>query len=204
MVERLRAGEEAAFAELLDRHHAALLRLARSYVRDATLAEEVVQDTWIGLLESLGRFEGRSSLKTWLFRILMNVMRSRLRKESRSVPFSTLGDGDDDGPAVESGRFHRTWMPFVGGHWSSAPARWEDLPAERALSAETQEAVETAIAALPASQRQVITLRDVEGFSSDEVCNLLGLSGTNQRVLLHRARSKVRRALEPHVMGRAR
>ena len=136
VVERLRAGDEAAFATLIDRHHGSLLRLARVYVRDATLAEEVVQDTWIGLLESLGRFEGRSSLKTWLFRILMNVMRSRLRKESRSVPFSALGDGEGDEPAVEPGRFHRTWMPLVGGHWSSAPARWEDLPEERAISAE--------------------------------------------------------------------
>ena len=203
-VERLRAGDEAAFATLIDRHHGSLLRLARAYVRDATLAEEVVQDTWIGLLESLGRFEGRSSLKTWLFRILMNVMRSRLRKESRSVPFSALGDGEGDEPAVEPGRFHRTWMPLVGGHWSSAPARWEDLPEERAISAETRAAVEAAIGGLPDSQRQVITLRDIEGFGADEVCNLLGLSGTNQRVLLHRARSKVRRALESHLRGAER
>jgi len=203
-VERLRAGEEAAFAELIDRHHAALLRLARAYVHNPALAEEIVQDTWIALLESLSRFEGRSSLKTWLFRILVNVMRSRLRKESRSVPFSSLGDGEGDEPAVEASRLHRTWMPLAGGHWSSAPARWEDLPEERAISAETRAAVEAAIEGLPDSQRQVITLRDVEGFGADEVCNLLGLSGTNQRVLLHRARSKVRRALESHLVGAER
>jgi RNA polymerase sigma-70 factor (ECF subfamily) len=198
IVARLRAGDEAAFAMLIDQYHAPLLRLARSYVHDAALAAEVVQDTWIALLESLDRFEGRASLKTWLYRILMNVARARLRKESRTVPFSSF-EGEDGEPSVEPGRFHARWLPGVGGHWSSAPAKWSDLPEEQALAGETRAAVAAAVAALPDNQRTVITLRDIEGFDAAEVCNLLGISDTNQRVLLHRARSRVRKALEAHM-----
>lgn len=196
---RLRGGEEAAFAELIALHHAALLRMARTYTTDAALAEELAQDAWIAFLESLGRFEGRSSIKTWLFRILMNIARARLRKESRTVPLSAVTGLDE--PAVEPRRFHARWLPGIGGHWSEPPAPWADLPEEQALAGETRAAIQAAIGDLPEQQRQVIVLRDIEGFPADEVCNLLGLSDTNQRVLLHRARSKVRRALEPRMGG---
>lgn len=196
---RLRGGDEAAFADLIALHHAALLRMARTYTTDAALAEELVQDAWIAFLESLGRFEGRSSIKTWLFRILMNVARARLRKESRTVPLSTVADRDE--PAVEPRRFHARWLPGIGGHWSEPPAPWAELPEEQALASETRAAIEAAMAELPEQQRQVMVLRDIEGFAAEEVCNLLGLSDTNQRVLLHRARSKVRRALAPRMGG---
>jgi RNA polymerase sigma-70 factor (ECF subfamily) len=199
-LERLRAGDEGAFTALIDAHHASLARLARTYVDDAALVEEIAQDTWIGFLESLPRSEGRASIKTWLFRILMNVLRSRLRKESRTVPFSALFDADaPDEPAVDPGRFERRWFSRRRGEWTSPPARWESQPEEQALGAETRAAVQAAVAELPPSQREVITLRDIEGFGAEEVCNLLGISDTNQRVLLHRARSKVRRALEAHI-----
>lgn len=196
---RLRAGDEAAFAALVDAHQAALLRMARTYTADAALAGELAQDTWIAFLESLERFEGRSSIKTWLFRILMNVARARLRKESHTVPMSTLTEGQE--AAVEPGRFHSRWIPGYGGHWSDPPARWRDLPEEQALAGEVRAAIAAAVAELPEQQRQVIVLRDIEGFPADEVCNLLGVSDTNQRVLLHRARSKVRRALDAQLRG---
>lgn len=200
-VELLRSGDEAAFGALIDRYNGALLRLARTYLHDQSAAEEAVQDTWIGLLESLQRFEGRSSLKTWLFRILVNCARSRQRKEARTIPFSSVFDPDGEGrePAVEPERFRRSWLPGRSGHWLQAPARWQDQPEERAISSEARGLILTAVEGLPPSQREVITLRDVEGFSAEEVCNLLGVTDTNQRVLLHRARSKVRAALESHL-----
>jgi RNA polymerase sigma-70 factor (ECF subfamily) len=206
LIGRLRAGDEATFEALIDRYHNSLLRMARSYTRDAAVAEEMAQDTWIALLESLGRFEGRASLKTWLFRIFMNVARARARKESRTVPFSELTPAEEnakpgEGSTVEWHRFTPSWLPRFGGHWISTPGRWQDLPEEQALSSETRAIIASAIATLPDVQRAVITLRDVEGFEAEEVCNLLGVSSTNQRVLLHRARAKVRRALEPHVPG---
>jgi len=196
-IEALRAGDEAVFSGLVDRYGGALLRLAQSYVRDRPTAEEVVQEAWIGLLQGIHRFEGRSSLKTWLFRILVNCARARARKDSRSVPFSSLFDeaSEPGEPAVDPERFleagHRQ-----AGHWSTPPAKWHEDPELAALSAETLAFVKAAIDDLPGAQRQVIALRDVQGFTSAEVCNMLGISDTNQRVLLHRARSKVRRALE--------
>lgn len=199
LLARLRAGDEAAFAALIDLHHAALLRMARTYTSDPALAGELVQDTWIAFLESLERFEGRSSIKTWLFRILMNVARARLRKESHTVPLSTLTETKE--AAVEPGRFHGRWIPGYGGHWSDPPARWAERPEEQALAGEVRGAIQAAVAELPEQQRQVIVLRDIEGFPAEEVCNLLGLSDTNQRVLLHRARSKVRRALDVRLGG---
>jgi RNA polymerase sigma-70 factor (ECF subfamily) len=198
LIERLRAGDEDAFRALIEQHHTSLLRVAMMYLGDRTLAEEAVQDTWIGLLDSLGRFEGRASLKTWLFRILMNVCRSRRRKEARSIPFSSLYADEGAGPSVDGGRFAPRLIPFVGGHWTSPPARWSEGPEARALSAETRRCLADAIGTLPDAQREVITLRDVEGLRADEVCELLTITDANQRVLLHRARSKVRRALELH------
>ncbi|HEY8171811.1 MAG TPA: sigma-70 family RNA polymerase sigma factor [Dehalococcoidia bacterium] len=193
----LRAGDERTFSALVARHSAALQRLALVYVHDAATAEEVVQEAWIGLLQSLDRFEGRSTLKTWLFRILVNCARARARKESRTVPFSAAfpaeGEASD---GIEARRFYPGWLPSIGGHWRRPPAHWGDEPEQRALAAETLAVIRTSIDSLAPGQREVIILRDVEGCSSAEVCNVLGLTDTNQRVLLHRARSNVRRALE--------
>lgn len=198
-VEALRRGDESAFTALIERYHPSLVRLATVFVGDRAVAEEVAQETWLGVLHGIDRFEGRSSIKTWIFTILTNRAKTRGQRESRSVPFSTLdlteaGSGE---PAVEPERFRPAGDRWEGG-WISFPRAWDDLPEERVLSRETRTQVASVIAALPSGQRQVITLRDVEGWSADEVCNALGLSETNQRVLLHRARSKVRRALEAY------
>jgi RNA polymerase sigma-70 factor (ECF subfamily) len=191
----LRAGDEAVFTALVDRYDGALQRLARVYVHDPATAQEVVQEAWIGLLESLDRFEGRASLKTWLFRILVNCAQARARKESRTLPFSEVF-GDEGAAPVDSSRFYPGWFPRVGGHWRRPPVSPGDDPEHAALAGETRAAIRTSIEALPPQQREVIFLRDVYGCSAVEVCNVLGLTDTNQRVLLHRARSSVRRALE--------
>ncbi len=191
VVEALRTGDEAAFARLLDQHSRSMLRIASLYVRNPSVAEEVVQEAWLGVVAGIDRFEGRSSLKTWIFRILTNTAKTRAVREGRSVPFSAL-EGEDE-PAVDSDRFLQSGL--WAGHWSVPPQPW-DAPAARLLSKETRERIEEAIAELPPMQRAVITLRDVEGWSSEEVRNVLELTETNQRVLLHRARSRVRAALE--------
>lgn len=198
LIEALRAGEALAFEALIEKYHASLVRLARLYVPDEAIAEEVAQDTWVGVLHGLDRFEGRSSLKTWIFRILTNTAKTRGKRESRSIPFSALWtpDSEPDEPAVPPERFHPAADAAAPGHWALKPSAWTSLPEERVLSKETLRVVRRAIAALPETQREVITLRDVEGWSAEEVCNALDISETNQRVLLHRARAKVRRALE--------
>jgi len=197
VIAALRARDESAFAALVERYTPSLLRLATIYTHDRAAAEEVVQDAWIGLLESVDRFEGRSSLKTWLFRILINCARSRARKDSRTIPFSSAFAPDDfNAGEFAFGQFVPGWVPRVGGHWLRPPAAWEDDPERRALAAETRACIKRIIDTLPAAQREVITLRDIVGCDAAEVCNLLQLSDTNQRVLLHRARGKVRRALE--------
>jgi len=190
---RLRAGDEAAFAELVERYQASMLRVALGFVSSRAVAEEVVQEAWLGVLRGLERFEGRSSLRTWIFRILTNTAKTRGQRESRSVPFSSLATADDEG-AVDADRF----LPPGHDFWASPPARWDELPEGAMLGRETGRVVAGAIELLPASQQAVITLRDLHGWSSEEVCNALELAGTNQRVLLHRARSKVRAALEAH------
>lgn len=196
----LRNGEERAFAELVDRYHAPLLRLANFFVPSRAVAEEVVQETWLGVLRGLHSFEGRSSLKTWIFRILTNRAKTRGERESRSIPFSALADASGSAePAVEPERFLGPDHPQWPGHWSQPPQSWGDSPEKLLLSSETRKFIHAAIKALPVSQREVITLRDVEQWNSEEVCNALGISETNQRVLLHRARSSVRRALERHL-----
>jgi RNA polymerase sigma-70 factor, ECF subfamily len=202
-VEALRAGDERIFRELVERYHASLIRVALMYVRTRAVAEEVVQETWIGVLRSLPRFEGRSSLRTWIFRILANQARTRARREARSVPFSSLAGVDDDSPTVDPDRFLPAEHPAFPGHWASPPRSWGALPEEELLARETRERVLAAIDDLPGSQRMVISLRDVEGWSSEEVCDLLEISEGNQRVLLHRARAKVRGALEEYLDGRA-
>lgn len=196
LVEGLRAGSEDAFAELMRLHGAAMLRVAQMYVSSRAVAEEVVQEAWVGVLKGIGRFEGRSSLKTWLFRIVTNTAKTRGVRESRSVPFSALGD--DDGGTADADRFRGPDEGFAG-HWAVPPESWAGAPESRLLGRETLEVIEREIAGLPVQQAAVLTMRDVEGFSSEEVCNVLELSETNQRVLLHRARSKVRRALEEYM-----
>ncbi len=193
----LRSGDENAFVSLVEQHHSTMLRVCQVYVADPAVAEEVVQDTWLDMLQGLKRFEGRSSLKTWLFSILANNARSRGKRESRSVPFSSMEDPalEEDEPAVSPDRFlpagHR-WA----GDWAEKPQPWGRSIEEQTLSREMLACIRTAIERLPENQRLVIGMRDVEGWDSEEVCNVLGLTETNQRVLLHRARSKVRRALE--------
>jgi RNA polymerase sigma-70 factor, ECF subfamily len=199
LLESLRHGDERAFAALVEQHGAAMLRIARLYVRDRAVAEEVVQEAWLGLLRGLDRFEGRSSLRTWLFRIVANLAKTRAVREARTLPFSALaGDEiEDEGPSVPPERF-RGPEDRWSGHWASPPEEW-GRPERELLSSETRQVIARAIEELPESQRQVITLRDVEGWSSDEVCNVLELSETNQRVLLHRARTKVRHALDDYL-----
>src|SRR5207248_636559 len=200
LVEALRSGDEAAFMALVDHYHASMVRLAALYVPDRAQAEEVAQEAWLGVLRGIQRFEGRSSLRTWLFRILTNIAKTRGRREARSIPFSALWDPDAElfEPAVEPERFLPADHPRWPRHWGDVPQSWAEIPESRLLSQETQQRLGQAIATLAASQREVITLRDIEGWTSDEVCNSLGITETNQRVLLHRARSKVRRALEAY------
>jgi len=196
LIEALRAGDESAFMTLTGEHGPMMLRVALMYVSTRAVAEEVVQEAWIGVLKGIGRFEGRSSLKTWIFRILTNTAKTRAQREGRSVPFSALASGEADGEAVDPDRFLGDGERFAG-HWGAAPRRWG--PEERLVSAEAQEVIDAAIATLPPAQAAVITMRDVEGLEAEEVCNALDLTETNQRVLLHRARSKVRQALEEYM-----
>jgi RNA polymerase sigma-70 factor (ECF subfamily) len=196
LVERAQAGDEDAYAILVRRYSPAMMRLARMYVPTTALAEDVVQETWVAVLRGIERFEGRSSFKTWLFRILVNRAKTRGVREHRSIPFASLGAGGeggeegDDGPTVDPERFGRD------GAWTSAPRNWEDDPEQALDSKEARRIVLEAIDTLPERQKVVITMRDLDGLSSEEVRNALDLSETNQRVLLHRARAKVRTALE--------
>ncbi len=195
----LQRGDEAAFAALVDRYAGPMLRVASTYVRDRAVAEEVVQETWIGVLRGIEGFEGRSSLKTWLFRILTNRAKTRSAQENRSVPFSALpgSAGELDEPAVDADRFFGAGHPERPGWWALPPSPWQDSsPEQRLFGREARVAIAEAISALPERQREVIALRDVEGWSSSEVCETLNLSAANQRLLLHRARSKVRSRLE--------
>jgi RNA polymerase sigma-70 factor (ECF subfamily) len=192
----LRAGDEAAFQSLIRRHHGAMFRLAMTYVGDRGVAEDVVQEAWLTCVRSLDRFEGRSSLKTWLFGILVNVARSRRRKESRILPFASIfrrDDSDSHRPTVDRARFGSDGM------WRKGPQSWDNLPESKVLADETLQHVRSAIDALPAKQREVILLRDVAGFDAAEVSSLLGISASNERVRLHRARATVRRSLEDYL-----
>jgi RNA polymerase sigma-70 factor (ECF subfamily) len=200
LLARLRRGDEMAFRTLVDRYGASMLRVARLHVRDREAAAEVVQETWLALVRGLEQFEERSTLKTWLFRILTNRAKTRGEREGRSVPFSALVvaavSGQD--PAVDADRFQGPG-DAEPGHWAASPRAWQTLPDEHLLSQETLRRVSEAIELLPPAQRAVIRLRDVEGWDAEEVCAVLELSPGNQRVLLHRARSKVRSALEHYI-----
>jgi RNA polymerase sigma-70 factor (ECF subfamily) len=195
----LREGNEDAFLTLMERYYAPMLRLASMYVSKG-VAEEVVQDTWLGVLKGIHGFEARSSLRTWIFRILLNRAKTRAQREGRSIPFSALGDpavGPAE-PSVDPDRFLDANHPQWPNHWRTPPQSWGESPEERLLSKETQAYIQQAIDTLPASQREVIMLRDINECTAGEVCDILSISDANQRVLLHRARSKVRRALEQY------
>ncbi len=194
-IERLRAGDEEAFMSLVDRLQPTMLRVARMYVSSQTVAQDVVQEAWLGVLQGLDRFEGRSSLRTWILRIVSNIAKTRGQREARSVPFASLTGEDLEAPAFDPDRFLGQGEDGAG-HWSTMPPDWRGVPEDRLLASETLAAVRAAIAALPPMQAEVIRLRDVLGWTSEEVRNALDLTETNQRVLLHRARAKVRRALE--------
>jgi RNA polymerase sigma-70 factor, ECF subfamily len=173
-----------------------MLRIARMYVSTRAVAEEVVQEAWLGIVRGLERFEGRSSLRTWMYRIVANLAKTRGQREGRSVPFSSLGGADD--AAVDANWFQGADDRFAGG-WRVAPDDWDGIPEDRLVGRETLERIGLAIDALPPMQAAVIRLRDVLGWSSEEVRNALDLSETNQRVLLHRARSRVRRELDAYL-----
>jgi RNA polymerase sigma-70 factor, ECF subfamily len=202
LIAALRDGDEVAFGTLVDTYGASMRRVALTFVRSGAVADEVVQEAWLGVLRGIERFEGRSSVKTWLYRIVANTARTRAVREARSVPFSALeleGEAETAAePAVSPDRFYGPDGRYPGG-WTSFPTPWSEQPDAALIGSETRDLIAAAIEVLPPGQRIVITLRDVEGWSSEEVCSVLELSETNQRVLLHRARSKVRAALEEYL-----
>jgi RNA polymerase sigma-70 factor (ECF subfamily) len=198
LVGALRRGDADAFATLVDRHSAAMIRVARAYVPSRAAAEEAVQEAWIGVMRGIDRFEGRASLKTWIFRILVNVAMRAGARERRSLPFSALAAAEDTGePSVDPDRFLPADHELFPGHWAIMPTPWP-TPEEGVLAAETRNVIADAIAELPVAQRTVIALRDVEGWSSEEVGEALEISAGNQRILLHRARNRVRQAIEAY------
>jgi len=197
LVAALRAGDEEAFVQVVREWHPSMLRVAQIFVPSRAIAEDVVQETWLRVLGALDRFEGRSSLKTWVFRILVNTAKTRAQREGRVLPFSALNNpGRIPEAAVDPDRFRPEDDERYPGHWSSPP---RELPEERLLAAETRQLIAGAIDSLPATQAAVIRLRDVDGWSSEEVRNALDITEVNQRVLLHRARAKVRQALEDYL-----
>jgi len=198
LLERLRAGEESAFATLVERYQRSMIRLAAAHTPSRAVAEEVVQEAWIGILNGIDGFEGRCPLRAWMFRIVANTAKLRGAREVRSTPFSALED--DEGPSVSADSFRPAEDPRWAGHWvwGKSPTPWPD---EQLTSRETMGRLREQLEQLPPRQREVMTLRDIEGWSSAEVCESLGLSEENQRVLLHRARSKVRKGLAGYMAG---
>jgi RNA polymerase sigma-70 factor (ECF subfamily) len=196
-LQALRRGDEVAYRALVNDNHSAMLRLALIYSPSRAIAEETVQETWVAVVRGLDGFAGRASLRTWICRILVNIARRRAGIETRTVPFSTLQDRDTASPVMPPELF------FGGGeyvgHWMSERDEWSRVPEDKVLSRELQGVVSEAISELPRAQREVITLRDVEGWTSAEVSDLLNIQDSNQRVLLHRARSRVRQALENYL-----
>ncbi|NUR07450.1 MAG: sigma-70 family RNA polymerase sigma factor [Nocardioidaceae bacterium] len=194
LVASLRAGDEQAFADLVDGWSGSMLRLARHHVATEAAAEEVVQDTWLAVLTGLDRFRGQASFRTWVYRILVNQAKTRGVRDRRTVPFASLAGGDEDGPTVDPSRFQGPEGPHPGG-WRQFPQEW---PEDVVLTQEVHEVVHRALDTLPPRQRVVVALRDLEGFEADEVSDLLEISAGNQRVLLHRGRSVVRAHLESY------
>lgn len=197
LVQALRSGEEAAFLELVNLYHGSMLRVASGYVKSRASAEEVVQEAWLGVLKGLHLFEGRCSLRSWIFQILVNCAKTRGVRDGRAIPMSALAGAEDEAELVPAERF-RDGEHRWAGHWADPPEPWPDARVE---SGEMLALVRDALETLPESQRTVMSLRDVEGWDSDEVCDLLRISEANQRVLLHRARSKVRAYLEAKLAG---
>ena len=195
---RLRRGDEQAFDQLVRAWSPPMLRVARGFVSTDASAQEVVQDTWLGVIRGLAGFEGRSCLRTWVFRILVNIAKTRGVKEQRTIPLSAVAAAEDTGATVDPSRFRDPGDPQWPRHWTSAgtPQRWDTDPQAGVLRGEIRDVVSAAVEALPRRQRQVVVLRDVQGFDSGEVCELLRITAENQRVLLHRGRAKVRAALE--------
>jgi RNA polymerase sigma-70 factor, ECF subfamily len=195
LLDGLRRGDESAFTSLIERYQAALIRVALLYVHDRAAAEDVAQETWLAVVRGVERFEGRASLKTWLFQIVANRARTRAARDRHTVVFSSFQTAE---PAMPASRFRPADDPQWPGHWLLAPSN-EDLPEQRLLASELGEHVRAAVAELPPAQRAVVTLRDIEGLTSAEACDLLKLTEANQRVLLHRGRSRVRGALEDYL-----
>ncbi len=199
LIERLRAREENAFVELVESYYGQLLSLASLFVSNKAVAEEVIQEAWLAVFRGIDRFEARSSFKTWICRIVMNIARTRGVRESRVVAFSDFVDAETDRyePAVDPSQFRLPTDDYPD-HWSMMPRAWNADPEKQLLSSETMAVLDRAVEALPEAQRAVLTMRDINGWTTEEVCNALEISETNQRVLLHRARSKVRGILETH------
>jgi RNA polymerase sigma-70 factor, ECF subfamily len=191
--------DEAAFHELVEQHYASMKRVARGYVQSDAVAEEVVQDTWLAIVAGIDRFQGRCALTTWMFSILTNKAKTRGQRERRTTPLSCVGEPDPNEPAMDPDRFQSDDDAWPG-HWATPPRPWQ-RPERRLLSLEARDHLRAALDALPERQRLVVTLRDVEGFEADEVCDLLRLSPENQRVLLHRGRTRLRADLESYVEG---
>lgn len=198
LIDRLRSGDEGAFTWLVDTYSPSLKRLALGFVAGEAVAEEVVQETWLAVLTGINRFEGRSSLKTWLFKILTNRAKTRGAREGRTVVFSELESEERDEPAVSPERFLPADHPSFPGHWATPLHSWSAVGEQAILRRETMEVVRRGLDSLPPSQRFVVTLRDVQGLSANEVCSALSLSEANQRVLLHRGRSRLRAILEKY------
>ena len=200
LIDALRRGDEAAFRGFVMKHHAGLVRVARGYVGSNAVAEEVAQDTWLAAITGLPSFEGRSSIKTWLYRIVINKAQTRGQREARFVPID-FTVGVDEYPSTQT--HHQTGNRQTRFHWRTPPNDWGGLPESIVESAETRQLIEQAMTELPSAQRMVMTMRDLDGLTSSEVCELLGISEANQRVLLHRARGRVRLALDSHFMALA-
>jgi RNA polymerase sigma-70 factor, ECF subfamily len=195
----LRAGDDRTFRELFERNYPMMKRVARGYVTCDAVAEEVVQDTWMAIVTGIDRFEGRSALSTWMFSILTHQAKSHSARERRSLPFSSATPSDVEEPTVNPDRFQSDDEAWPG-HWATPPRPWQ-RPERRLLSLEAREQLKNALPELPERQRQIVALRDIEGLSGEEACDLLGLSQENQRVLLHRGRSRLRAALESYFAG---
>lgn len=195
LLARLRAGDEALFAQLVTDLSPVLTRLARTYTPTAAAAQDAVQDTWLVVIDKLDSFQGRSTFKTWVCGILVHTARRAGVREARTLPFSSAWN-DDRAPAVDPARFHSRRDGAITGSWCNPPVRWDEIPEDRLAGKELRRVIDTAIAALPVRQQAVITARDVVGMDAAEAASVLGVSSGNQRVLLHRARSKVRAALE--------
>jgi RNA polymerase sigma-70 factor (ECF subfamily) len=202
LVARLRAGDESAFTHVVDAWSPTMLRLARTFVSTDASAQEIVQETWLAVVRGLDRFEGRSSVRTWVFRILSNLGKTRGVREARSVPMSSLSRADTEGPTVDPSRFRGADDEWSNG-WTlvGSPRAWSPSPEDAALAGEVRRQVATALQELPERQRTVVSLRDVHGMSADEVCVTLAISPANQRVLLHRGRARLRETLENYYRG---